>query len=93
MADPGLPERCLSIATEATTPGQVEVVVGDTGMGVDPALRTEIFKQFVTSKRPGMGLGLSISKGILNAHGGSIVLEATGPTGTRFRFSLAAPGT
>ncbi|MBP8284105.1 MAG: PAS domain S-box protein, partial [Chromatiaceae bacterium] len=91
MSDPGLPERCLTIATEGT-PGQVEVVVQDTGAGVDPALRTEIFKQFVTSKRRGMGLGLSISKGILDAHGGSIVLEATGSTGTRFRFSLAAPG-
>ena len=93
MADPGLQERCLTIATGATTPGQVDVVVQDTGTGVEPALRTEIFKQFVTSKRRGMGLGLSISKGILDAHEGSIVLEATGPTGTRFRFSLAAPGT
>ncbi|MGB8145708.1 MAG: PhnD/SsuA/transferrin family substrate-binding protein [Chromatiaceae bacterium] len=92
MADPGLPEHCLTIAT-AATPGQVDVVVQDTGTGVDPAMRTEIFKQFVTSKRRGMGLGLSISKGILDAHEGRIVLEATGPTGTRFRFSLAAPGT
>ena len=74
-------------------PTQVDVEVRDTGAGVDEAMRTEIFKQFVTTKSRGMGLGLSISKGILDAHEGRIVLEATGPTGTLFRFSLAAQGT
>ena len=67
--------------------------VRDTGTGVDEVMRTEIFKQFVTTKSRGMGLGLSISKGILDAHEGRIALESTGPTGTLFRFSLAAQGT
>ncbi len=93
MADPSLPERCLTIATAAGPPGQVDVEVRDTGAGVDEAMRTEIFKQFVTTKSRGMGLGLSISKGILDAHESRIALEATGPTGTLFRFSLAAQGT
>jgi two-component system sensor histidine kinase TtrS len=93
MADPGLPKRCLTIATGASAPGQVDVEVRDTGTGVDEVMRTEIFKQFVTTKSRGMGLGLSISKGILDAHEGRIALESTGPTGTLFRFSLAAQGT
>lgn len=91
MADPGLTERYLTIATASPGPGRVDVMVRDTGTGVDEALRTEIFKQFVTTKSRGMGLGLSISKGIVDAHGGSLQLEATGPTGTQFRFSLPAP--
>lgn len=93
MSEPGLAERCLTIVTAAPCPGQVEVLVRDTGMGVDETLRSEIFKQFVTTKSRGMGLGLSISKGIVDAHEGSIDLETTGPTGTQFRIRLPAPGT
>ncbi len=92
MSDPGLAERCLTLATAAPCPGQVEVLVRDTGLGVDETLRSEIFKQFVTTKSRGMGLGLSISKGIVDAHAGHIDLEATGPTGTQFRIRLPAPG-
>jgi PAS domain S-box-containing protein len=90
MALPGLQERCLTITTSTGAPGQVDVVVRDTGTGVDVAMRTEVFKQFVTTKSQGLGLGLSISKGIIDAHQGRIALEETGPTGTRFRFSLTA---
>jgi two-component system sensor histidine kinase TtrS len=93
MGDPGLPERRLTIATELSAPGQVDVVVCDTGTGIDEGMRTALFKQFVTTKSRGLGLGLSISKGIIDAHEGSITLESTGPTGTTFRFSLNAHGT
>jgi two-component system sensor histidine kinase TtrS len=92
MADSTNPDPVLTIITGPGRPGEVEVLVSDKGPGINEELRTEVFRQFVTTKPQGMGLGLSISKGIVEAHGGGIELAATSAAGTRFRFTLPAPG-
>jgi two-component system sensor histidine kinase TtrS len=92
MADSTNPDPVLTIITGPGRPGEIEVLVSDTGPGIREGLRTEVFRQFVTTKPQGMGLGLAISKGIVEAHGGVLDLVVTGWGGSLFRFSLPAPG-
>jgi two-component system sensor histidine kinase HydH len=75
----------LSIAPE-TLNGEsgVGVIVEDTGPGVPPELREQIFNPFFTSKKDGVGLGLSIVAKIVDDHRGSIRLENNTPHGARF---------
>ena len=91
MADAVAAPR-LTIGTGLGRADEVEVWVSDTGPGVSADLRTEVFQQFVTTKPQGMGLGLSISKAIIDAHGGRIELAATSAAGSRFRFTLPVKG-
>ena len=65
-------ERVLAISSQATEAGDVMLVVRDSGPGIDPAAAHELFKAFVTTKTNGMGMGLSICKSIIEAHGGRI---------------------
>ena len=62
--------RELSIAARALEPAVVSITVSDTGPGVEPSELEHIFERFVTSKPQGMGMGLSISRSIVTAHGG-----------------------
>ncbi len=74
----------------ATTPGDgaVEISVVDSGPGVAPG--TELFTPFVTTKPGGMGIGLSVSRSIVQAHGGRIWVEPAAGRGSRFAFTLPA---
>ncbi len=81
-------ERELAIGAAAHGDGTVEVFVSDTGHGMAPVIAGELFKPFVTTKRHGMGLGLSISRSIIDAHGGRIWAEPNPGGGTVFRFTL-----
>lgn len=86
MADS--PVRTLTVATELDDDDMVEVSVTDTGPGIDPEVASRLFQPFVTTKAEGMGVGLSICRTIIEAHGGKIWFEP-GPTGgTSFRFTL-----
>jgi two-component system sensor kinase FixL len=68
----------------------VVVSVADTGSGIAPELMSQLFQPFVTNKRHGMGVGLSISRTIVEAHGGRIAVEQNPGGGTIFRFTLRA---
>lgn len=92
MADSTNPDPVLTIITGPGRPGEVEVLVCDTGPGINEDLHTEVFRQFVTTKSHGLGLGLSISKTIVEAHGGALDLAVTGSGGSQFRFTLPATG-
>jgi two-component system sensor kinase FixL len=67
--------------------GNIEIMIKDFGPGMDASVKRQLFQQFVTTKKDGMGLGLSICQAIVEAHGGDIALiDAT--IGTCFRISL-----
>ena len=87
MAD-SAPPRTLDIATVVDANDTVEVSVADTGSGLAPEIMRHLFQPFMTTKRKGMGLGLSICRTIVEAHGGKIWVDAPPAGGTVFRFTL-----
>jgi two-component system sensor kinase FixL len=82
--------RELLISTRPVEDEMVEISVADTGAGVTPDVADQLFQPFVTSKSQGMGVGLSISRTIIDAHGGKIWFEPGPGGGTIFRFTLRA---
>ena len=79
--------RELSISTEQDQTG-VLVAVRDSGPGIDPTHLEQIFDAFYTTKSTGSGMGLSICRSIIHAHGGKLWAEANEPRGAVFRFTL-----
>jgi signal transduction histidine kinase len=67
------------------------ITVDDTGPGIPEELRASIFDPFFTTKQRGTGLGLAVTRDIVEAHGGAIACEARAAGGTRFRITLPAP--
>lgn len=80
--------RELLVETSATSDGMVRVDVADTGVGISEDVAGRLFQPFVTSKANGMGIGLSISKRIVEAHGGQIAAARNSSGGTTFTFTL-----
>jgi two-component system, LuxR family, sensor kinase FixL len=78
--------RVLTISTTARR-GMVEVAVKDTGPGVPPDLAKRLFSPFLSTKTSGMGVGLSICRRIVEAHGGRMWLEDSQGGGADFRFT------
>jgi two-component system sensor kinase FixL len=76
------------IAIERHDDDQALVSIADTGPGISPDVRDQLFQPFVTTKRTGMGVGLSISRTIIESHGGRIWAEAREGGGTIFKFTL-----
>ncbi|MEW8297383.1 MAG: PhnD/SsuA/transferrin family substrate-binding protein [Candidatus Thiodiazotropha sp.] len=81
-------ERKLHIGTQNKAGKSIAVVVRDNGPGVKQELATTLFDPFVTGKPQGMGLGLSISYGIIEAHGGKLSLNPAYEEGAEFDFYL-----
>jgi PAS domain S-box-containing protein len=79
--------RDLSISTEQDHSGVV-VAVRDSGPGIDPHNLEHVFAAFYTTKSKGMGMGLSICRSIIEAHGGRLWAEANEPHGAVFQFSV-----
>ncbi|SEF10046.1 PAS domain S-box-containing protein [Rhizobiales bacterium GAS191] len=80
--------KMLAITSEAVEPGGVLVAVEDTGTGLDPATADRIFEPFFTTKPSGLGMGLSICRSIINAHGGRFWASPGALSGTVFRFTV-----
>jgi signal transduction histidine kinase len=79
--------RELLISTEQDHRG-VLVAVRDSGPGMDPSHLDRVFDAFYTTKSSGMGMGLSICRSIIDAHGGRLWAEANEPRGAVFQFTL-----
>jgi len=86
MADSSV--RGLTIRTDSNDPGFMRVSVEDSGAGISEQVATQLFQPFVTSKKSGMGIGLSICRTIVEAHGGRIWFEPAATGGTVFHFTL-----
>jgi PAS domain S-box-containing protein len=82
--------RELSISTQRRGADEVLVAVRDSGPGIDPEHLERVFDSFYTTKPGGIGLGLSICRSIIDAHGGRLWAAANEPTGAAFRFTLPA---
>ncbi len=82
--------RELLISTAIASDNMVEIRVADTGPGIAPEIGAQLFQPFVTTKTQGMGVGLSISRTIVEAHGGAITARPNPGGGTVFGFTLPA---
>jgi C4-dicarboxylate-specific signal transduction histidine kinase len=82
--------RVLHVSTRLDGDGSVLVAVEDSGMGLDPANGDRLFDPLFTTKREGLGMGLSISRSIVEAHGGRLWASPRLPHGAIFQFALPA---
>jgi two-component system sensor kinase FixL len=81
--------RELTVAA-AGSADYVQISVSDTGSGVPPEIATRLFQPFVTTKPEGMGIGLSVCRTIIEAHGGRLWMEPTPAGGSVFHFTVPA---
>jgi len=89
MSDVSGRERSLRISTQAQG-GEVLLDIADTGHGIEPDHLKRIFEAFYTTKTHGMGMGLSICKSIMRAHGGRLSASRAGPYGSVFHVVLTS---
>ncbi len=82
--------RELAIITEQQKAGGVLVAVRDSGPGIDPEHLDRVFNAFYTTKSSGLGMGLSICRSIINAHGGRLWADVNEPRGAVFQFTLSS---
>ncbi len=83
-------ERELTVASARVRDGMVEISVSDTGPGLPDTVLAHLFQPFFTTKEAGMGVGLSISRTIIEAHGGQMRAETNPRGGATFLFTLPA---
>jgi two-component system, LuxR family, sensor kinase FixL len=81
--------RDLTVSVAQFENGFIRVSVTDSGSGIGPDIADQLFQPFITTKRDGMGVGLSISRTIIEGHGGRIWVEPNPTGGTIFHFTLA----
>jgi signal transduction histidine kinase len=78
----------LNIKTQPAENGQLMVSVSDTGLGLPPQQADQIFNAFFTTKLNGTGMGLSISRSIIESHGGRLWAADNSPRGASFHLTL-----
>ena len=84
------PPRALRVRTDLQGRTEILVAVEDSGIGIDAEQANHIFDAFFSTKSEGMGMGLSICRSIVEAHGGRLWAEANEPRGAIFQFTLPA---
>ena len=82
--------RDLEVKTSLLDDETIEVAVADSGPGLSPEVVDHLFEPFVSTKRNGMGLGLSICRSIVEANGGELRIHPNPSGGAIFRFTVAA---
>jgi C4-dicarboxylate-specific signal transduction histidine kinase len=90
MSSPGWETRDLLLRSEKSEPDRVLVTVQDTGIGFNPKDEERVFDAFFTGKEGGLGLGLSISRTIIEDHGGKLWAKSNEGAGASFQFRLPA---
>ncbi len=85
-------ERVLYVRSEMSDPSGVRVTVADSGPGIDPESVNRIFDAFFTTKSASMGMGLSICRSIVEAHGGKLLASRGDPHGSIFEITFPAAG-
>jgi signal transduction histidine kinase len=88
MADVADRQREIVIRTEHAEHGHVRLSVGDVGIGIDPEYADKLFDAFYTTKPDGMGIGLSVSRSIIDRHHGHITATHNDGPGTTVSFSI-----
>jgi signal transduction histidine kinase len=81
-------ERVMIVGTRRSESDQVRVTVQDCGIGIDPGSSGRIFDAFHTTKPGGMGMGLTISRSIVESHGGRLWATANDGPGATFQFTV-----
>lgn len=84
--------RLLTLCSSNPAPGYLRFSIRDTGTGLDPAVMARVFDSFYTTKKQGMGMGLTISHAIIERHRGKLTAHAREPHGSCFTFVLPAEG-
>jgi two-component system, LuxR family, sensor kinase FixL len=84
------PQRQLIASNTLVADEMIEIAVSDTGSGFQDDVKQNLFQTFFTTKETGMGVGLSISRSIIEAHGGRMWAEGNASGGATFRFTLPA---
>src|SRR5215467_747770 len=88
MSSTAAGSRVLQLRSEKTESGECVVAIEDSGPGIEPETLKRIFEPFFTSKSKGMGMGLSICRSIIEAHGGRLWVAGNTPRGAVFEFAL-----
>ena len=83
-------DRRVTVGAQLDGPQSVEIAVSDTGSGIPADELARVFEPFFTTKPQGMGMGLPISRTIIEAHGGRLWAENNNDGGATFRFTLRA---
>jgi C4-dicarboxylate-specific signal transduction histidine kinase len=84
----GIPGGQVDIATRMAAEGSVEVTIADNGPGIDSTMVDSLFEPYQTSKEDGMGMGLSISRSIIEAHNGKLWVDEQRQQGALFYLSI-----
>ena len=82
----------IIIRSQQHEAGQVHVAVQDSGIGIDSKTAEQLFSAFFTTKPSGMGMGLSISRSIIRAHGGRLWASPNAEHGAAFQFTVPING-
>jgi C4-dicarboxylate-specific signal transduction histidine kinase len=90
ICDASTPRRQVTVAAHAVDASEVEIIVTDSGAGLSPEAEARLFEPFFTTKSSGMGMGLSVSRTIVEAHGGRLCAQNQNQGGAVFRVILPA---